>query len=67
MSEQICLWIFSSILQALIHKTGLNPSEVSDIVVGTILAPGSQRASECRMDSFYAGFPGVYPTTSCVK
>ena len=44
--------------QALIEKTNLNPSEVGDIVVGTVMAPGSQRASECRMAAFYAGFPG---------
>lgn len=40
--------------------TKLDPSEVGDIVVGTVLAPGSQRASECRMAAFYAGFPGMY-------
>jgi acetyl-CoA acyltransferase 1 len=44
----------------LIEETNLNPSEVGDIVVGTVLAPGSQRASECRMAAFYAGFPGIY-------
>lgn len=27
--------------------------------MGTVLAPGSQRASECRMAAFYAGFPGM--------
>lgn len=48
------------LLQALIEKTNLNPSEVGDIVVGTVLAPGSQRASECRMAAFYAGFPGIF-------
>lgn len=47
-------------MQALIEKTNLDPSEVGDIVVGTVLAPGSQRASECRMAAFYAGFPGIY-------
>lgn len=43
----------------MIEKTNLNPNEVGDIVVGTVLAPGSQRASECRMAAFYAGFPGT--------
>ena len=38
----------------------MNPSEVGDIVVGTVLAPGSQRATECRMAAFYAGFPGGF-------
>ncbi|KAL8161792.1 hypothetical protein V2J09_013281 [Rumex salicifolius] len=46
---------------ALIEKTNLNPSEVGDIVVGSVLAPGSQRASECRMAAFYAGFPETVP------
>lgn len=45
--------------QAVIEKTNVNPSEVGDIVVGSVLAPGSQRASECRMAAFYAGFPGI--------
>lgn len=45
--------------QALVEKTNLNPAEVGDIVVGTVLAPGSQRGIECRMAAFYAGFPGM--------
>ena len=59
--------MFFSFLQALIDKTGINPNEVGDIVVGIILAPSSQHASECRMASFYVGFPSVYATTLCVK
>ncbi|KAF9688932.1 hypothetical protein SADUNF_Sadunf01G0039400 [Salix dunnii] len=46
---------------ALIEKTNLDPREVGDIVVGSVLAPGSQRASECRMAAFYAGFPETVP------
>ncbi|CDO99410.1 unnamed protein product [Coffea canephora] len=46
--------LLAPVLRALIEKTNLNPSEVGDIVVGTVLAPGSQRASECRMAAFYA-------------
>lgn len=38
----------------------MNPNEVGDIVVGTVLAPGSQRAIECRIAAFYAGFPGNF-------
>lgn len=37
----------------------MNPREVGDIVVGTVLAPGSQRGIECRMAALYAGFPGT--------
>ncbi|KAF3773823.1 3-ketoacyl-CoA thiolase 2 [Nymphaea thermarum] len=52
--------LLAPLLKAVLDKTGLNPVEVGDIVVGTVLAPGSQRASECRMAAFYAGFPGTY-------
>ena len=45
------------------EKTNVKPSEVGDIVVGTVLAPGSERAIECRMAAFYAGFPGKFPNT----
>ncbi|EOY05375.1 hypothetical protein QUC31_016799 [Theobroma cacao] len=53
--------LLAPVLRALIEKTNLNPGEVGDIVVGTVLAPGSQRASECRMAAFYAGFPETVP------
>ncbi|KAG6526397.1 3-ketoacyl-CoA thiolase 2, peroxisomal-like [Zingiber officinale] len=53
--------LLSAVLKALLDKTKLNPNEVGDIVVGTVLAPGSQRASECRMAAFYAGFPETVP------
>ncbi|KAK6929619.1 Thiolase, C-terminal [Dillenia turbinata] len=53
--------LLAPVLKALIEKTKISPSEVGDIVVGTVLAPGSQRASECRMAAFYAGFPETVP------
>ncbi|KAM5552643.1 3-ketoacyl-CoA thiolase 2, peroxisomal [Rosa sericea] len=53
--------LLAPVLKAVIEKTNLNPKEVGDIVVGTVLAPGSQRASECRMAAFYAGFPETVP------
>ncbi|KAM5554023.1 hypothetical protein ABKV19_025986, partial [Rosa sericea] len=39
------------------RENKFEPSEVGDIVVGTVLAPGSLRAIECRMAAFYVGFP----------
>ncbi|GMJ00668.1 PEROXISOME DEFECTIVE 1, peroxisomal 3-ketoacyl-CoA thiolase 3, 3-KETOACYL-COA THIOLASE 2 [Hibiscus trionum] len=53
--------LLAPVLKALIDRTKLNPSEVSDIVVGTVLAPGSQRGIECRMAAYYAGFPDTVP------
>ncbi|KNA03336.1 hypothetical protein SOVF_210170, partial [Spinacia oleracea] len=53
--------LLAPVLKALIEKTNVNPCEVGDIVVGTVLAPGSVRAMECRMAAFYAGFPDTVP------
>ncbi|KAL2540730.1 3-ketoacyl-CoA thiolase 2 [Abeliophyllum distichum] len=53
--------LLAPVLKALIEKTELNPAEVGDIVVGTVLSPGSQRAIECRMAALCAGFPDVVP------
>lgn len=53
--------LLAPVLKALIEKTDLNPAEVGDIVVGTVLAPGSHRAIECRMAALYAGFPDIVP------
>ncbi|KAK9734105.1 hypothetical protein RND81_04G115500 [Saponaria officinalis] len=53
--------LLAPVLKAVIEKTNVNPAEVGDIVVGTVLAPGSHRAIECRMAAFYAGFPDTVP------
>ncbi|OIW20690.1 hypothetical protein TanjilG_21016 [Lupinus angustifolius] len=53
--------LLAPVLKAVVERTNLNPSEVGDIIVGTVLAPGSQRATECRMAAFYAGFPETVP------
>lgn len=53
--------LLAPVLKAVLERTGLPPAEVGDIVVGTVLAPGSHRAMECRMASFYAGIPDTVP------
>ncbi|XP_039005770.1 3-ketoacyl CoA thiolase 1, peroxisomal-like [Hibiscus syriacus] len=53
--------LLAPVLKALVDRTKVNPSEGGDIVVGTVLAPGSLRATECRMAAFYAGFPDTVP------
>lgn len=53
--------ILAPCLKAVVEKANVNPSEVGDITVGTVLAPGSLRAIECRMAQFYAGFPDSVP------
>lgn len=49
------------------ERTSLDPSEVGDIVVGTVIAPGSQRAMECRVAAYFAGFPGKLKTDSFLQ
>ena len=39
-------------------NTRINQSDIGDIVVGTVLGPGSKRANEFRMAAFNAGYPG---------
>lgn len=53
--------LLAPVLKAVLEGTGLNPAEIGDIVVGTVLAPGAYRAMECRMATFYAGFPETVP------
>ncbi|KAL0437288.1 UNVERIFIED_CONTAM: 3-ketoacyl-CoA thiolase 2, peroxisomal [Sesamum radiatum] len=53
--------LLATVLKALIDRTNLNPAEVGDIIVGTVLAPGSLRGIECRMAALYAGFPDSVP------
>ncbi|KAK4765855.1 hypothetical protein SAY87_007497 [Trapa incisa] len=53
--------LLAPVLKAVLEKTNLDPAEVGDIIVGTVLAPGSVRAIECRMAAFYAGIPDTVP------
>ncbi|RCV08934.1 hypothetical protein SETIT_1G366300v2 [Setaria italica] len=53
--------LLTVVLKAVLDNTKINPGDIGDIVVGTVLGPGSQRANECRMAAFYAGFPETVP------
>ncbi|KAI5066059.1 hypothetical protein GOP47_0018683 [Adiantum capillus-veneris] len=53
--------LLAPVLRAVVERTGTNPAEVGDIVVGSVLGPSSQRANQCRMAAFYAGFPETVP------
>lgn len=48
-------------LKETIQRTGVEPSAVGDVVMGSVLGPSSQRANECRMAMFFAGFPESVP------
>lgn len=49
------------VLEATLAKTGVQPAEVGDVVVGSVLGNSSQRANEARIGLFLAGFPDTVP------
>jgi acetyl-CoA acyltransferase 1 len=53
--------LLAPVFRAVLERTGVDPAEVGDICVGTVMAPGSWRAMECRMAQFYAGIPDTVP------
>lgn len=53
--------LVAAVLKETIRRTGVEPEAVGDIVFGSVLGPSSQRANECRMAMFYAGFPPSVP------
>jgi len=62
LGKLFCCFNVNFWVQAVVERTGVNPAEVGDIVIGSVLAPGAQRANECRMAAFFAGFPGRVPS-----
>lgn len=53
--------LVAAVLKETLSRTGVEPEAVGDIVMGSVLGPSSQRANECRMAMFYAGFPETVP------
>eukprot|EP00879_Flechtneria_rotunda_P007670 GHRR01008043.1.p1 GENE.GHRR01008043.1~~GHRR01008043.1.p1 ORF type:complete len:322 (+),score=121.22 GHRR01008043.1:146-1111(+) len=53
--------LLATVFKAVIDKTHINPRDIGDIVVGSVLGPSSQRANEARIASFFAGIPEEVP------
>lgn len=53
--------LVAAVLKETIRRSGVEPEAVGDVVFGSVLGPSSQRANECRMAMFYAGFPTSVP------
>lgn len=49
------------VLKGILENSKINPSDVGDIVFGSVLGPSSQRANELRIGAFMAGFPETVP------
>jgi acetyl-CoA acyltransferase 1 len=53
--------LVATVLKETLARTGVEAEAVGDVVMGSVLGPSSQRANECRMAMFYAGFPESVP------
>jgi acetyl-CoA acyltransferase 1 len=53
--------LVAAVLKETLRRSGVEPEAVGDVVMGSVLGPSSQRANECRMAMFYAGFPASVP------
>jgi acetyl-CoA acyltransferase 1 len=53
--------LVAAVLKDTIRRSGIEPEAVGDIVMGSVMGPSSQRANECRMAMFFAGFPESVP------
>jgi hypothetical protein len=49
------------VFKAVVERSRINPADIGDIVVGSVLGPSSQRANEARIASFFAGIPEEVP------
>ena len=50
-----------AVLSATLQRTGINPADIGDIVIGSVLGDSSQRAIQCRIASLLAGIPDTVP------
>lgn len=53
--------MLAAVLQATVDRTGVEPEAYGDVVIGSVLGPSSQRANECRIAMFLAGYPETVP------
>ena len=53
--------LIAAVLQASVVRGKIDVNDVGDIVVGSVLGASSQRANECRIGMFLAGFPKEVP------
>lgn len=57
--------LLAPILKHLVQTTPqIKPEQYGDVVIGTVLPPGAQGATEVRVASLLAGLPDVVPVTT---
>mmetsp|Transcript_26178 Transcript_26178/g.57193 ORF Transcript_26178/g.57193 Transcript_26178/m.57193 type:complete len:462 (+) Transcript_26178:146-1531(+) len=53
--------LLATVFKGVIEQTRIDPKDIGDIVIGSVLGPSSQRANEARIASFFANIPEVVP------
>ncbi|KAL4458860.1 hypothetical protein ABPG75_013725 [Micractinium tetrahymenae] len=53
--------LIAAVLKETIRRSGVEPEAVGDVCFGSVMGPSSQRANECRIAMFLAGFPESVP------
>lgn len=53
--------LLATLFKATFSRTGVDPADVGDVVIGSVLGPSSQRANEARIAMFLAGMPETVP------
>ncbi|MEW5311642.1 MAG: hypothetical protein WDW38_003339 [Sanguina aurantia] len=53
--------LLATVFKGVLAQTKIDPADIGDIVVGSVLGPSSQRANEARIASFFAGIPESVP------
>jgi hypothetical protein len=53
--------LLAALFKATFTRTGVDPADVGDVVIGSVLGPSSQRANEARIAMFLAGMPETVP------
>jgi acetyl-CoA acyltransferase 1 len=53
--------LLAALFKATFARTGVDPADVGDVVIGSVLGPSSQRANEARIAMFLAGMPETVP------
>jgi len=53
--------LIAAVLQAAVVRSKVDVRDIGDVVVGSVLGNSSQRANECRIGMFLAGYPKEVP------
>ncbi|CAL8469403.1 g8944 [Coccomyxa elongata] len=53
--------MLAAVFQATLDRTGINPADIGDVVIGSVLGDSSQRAIQVRIAGFLSGIPENVP------